>query len=89
MRNDANTAWIGPVAPGASTTLQSSQCIANVASTTVSGSGTQLAFNASLTFKAGFSGAKNNYMVAYDAQLWREIQENFDPALVFVQPSNA
>jgi hypothetical protein len=68
MRNDANTAWIGPVAPGASTTLENSQCIANVASTSVSGTGDNLTFVASLTFKSAFAGAKNNYMVAYDAQ---------------------
>jgi hypothetical protein len=66
LRNDAGTAWQGPVTPGSRSTLQNSQCTLNAAGSSSSGSGTNLTVNVSLTFKPAFTGAKTNFMETKD-----------------------
>ncbi|MCW5979222.1 MAG: SBBP repeat-containing protein [Bryobacteraceae bacterium] len=67
LRDDAGTAWLPPIAAGASGTLQNSQCILNAQTSSVSGSGVTLTLNLSITFKPAFLGSKKAYMYAIDA----------------------
>ena len=54
---------------GAAGTLSNSQCTINTATSSASGSGTNLTINVSLTFKPVFAGAKNIYMGLYNNAL--------------------
>jgi uncharacterized repeat protein (TIGR01451 family) len=75
LLNDAANLWMGPVTPGAATTLQNSQCSLSGAGSSVSGSGNNLTINLALTFKAAFGGTKNIYMNAQDSGgLWSNWQ---------------
>jgi hypothetical protein len=65
LLNDAATAWM-VATPGASTTLQNSQCALNVAATTKTLNGNSLTVNLALTFAASYTGAKNVYLWAGD-----------------------
>jgi hypothetical protein len=68
LLNDAATAWLGPVTPGAAGSLQGSQCVLNAASSSVSLSGNNVTVNISVTFKKpAFSGPKNLYAYANNA----------------------
>jgi len=51
---------------GQATTVQNSQCTVNAATSSASGSGTNLTLNLALTFQVSFSGSKNVYMDVYD-----------------------
>jgi YD repeat-containing protein len=62
--NDAGTTWSSPVAPGAAVTLSNSQCSINVASASVTVSGTNLTLNLPVTFTAAYAGAKGTYIYA-------------------------
>jgi large repetitive protein len=76
LLNDSASLWMGPVTPGAATTLQNSQCSLSVAGSSVSGSGNNLTINLALTFKAAFTGTKNVYMNAQDSGgLWSSWQQ--------------
>ena len=66
LLNNAATAWQAAT-PGASTTLQNSQCSVNMAATTVTLNGNTLTLNLAMTFQPGYAGAKNVYMFAIDA----------------------
>jgi len=66
LANNTGSAWLGPVSPGQSGTLQNSQCTVTAASSSASGSGTNLTLNLALTFQAAFAGSKNIYMDVYD-----------------------
>jgi hypothetical protein len=98
LLNDAGNAWVGPIAPGAATTLQNSQCTLNGAGSSVSGSSNNLTVNFALTFKAPFAGAKNVYMCALDngglssnwqiIGTWTVPTPNLPPTLVSVTPSS-
>ena len=65
LLNDAGTAWTAAT-PGAATTLQNSQCSLNVASTSATPSGNNLALDLAMTFKPAFNGTQNTYMYAGD-----------------------
>ncbi|MCW5978184.1 MAG: hypothetical protein KIT09_08905 [Bryobacteraceae bacterium] len=66
LRNDAGTAWLGPVTPGATATLQNTRCSIAAASISSSGSGVNMALNVTIAFKPAFAGTKNIYMKAQD-----------------------
>src|SRR5207248_454530 len=66
LMNDAGNAWLGPITPGTSATVQNSQCVVNGAQTSASGSGNTLTLNLSLNFKSTFVGGKNIYGWAQD-----------------------
>jgi len=66
LRNDAGTAWVGPVTPGQAGSLANSQCTLDGPSSSVSGSGCTLTLNPALTFEPVFAGTKNVYMYAAD-----------------------
>ena len=67
LRSDDGTAWLGPVTPGASSTLENSQCRIVASASSVTGSGLNLTVSARLEFKGGFAGAKNVWLNAIDA----------------------
>jgi len=63
MRNDAGTAFLGPVTIGTTgATLTNSQCTLDAGASSVTTNGNQLTLNAVLTFSASFTGSKNVYM---------------------------
>ena len=68
LLNDAGTAWLGPLAPGATGTLGNSQCTVNGAGSSVSGSGQTLTLNLSLSATAIFVGTQQLYMQAEDRE---------------------
>ena len=99
LLNDSASSWMGPVTPGAATSVQNSQCTLNGAGSSPSGSVNNLTVNVALTFKAAFSGAKNVYMNAVDSgSLWSNWQlrgtwtvpsgGNQPPTSVSVTPSS-
>ena len=67
LANDASNGWAGTIIIGTSGTVQNSQCTLNAATSSVSGSGNNLTLNVALTFQSAFSGNKNVYLDAWDA----------------------
>jgi hypothetical protein len=68
LRNDANSAWLGPVALGVSTTLQNSQCSVNAAKSTAVSAGRMLTVNLALSFAQAFHAVKHIYAQAENAE---------------------
>ncbi len=66
LADDNSATLLGPVAPGGPGSLQNTQCILDVGSFVVSGSGNTLTLTMSLTFKTSFPGLKNIYLSAGD-----------------------
>jgi len=66
LRNDANTAWLGPVAAGTPGRVANGQCLLAASGSSMAASGTSLVVTVALTFAAGFAGAKDTYMEATD-----------------------
>jgi len=66
LRNDAGTAWLGPVYPGSAGTLQNSQCAVNGLASAASGSGATLYIDLAVIFQPAFQGTKQIYMHAAD-----------------------
>jgi hypothetical protein len=66
LMSDDGSSWMGPVTIGQPGTLQNSQCTLNAGASSASGSGTTLTVNLVLTFQPGFTGLKNNFMIAND-----------------------
>lgn len=66
LRNDAGTAWLGPVTPGTSGTLENNQCRLVGSTSAAAGSGTTLNVDVSIQFKTTFAGSKNVYLYAID-----------------------
>ena len=66
LMNDNGSSWLGPLTIGQAGTLQNSQCTLNAGASSASGSGTNLTVNLALTFRPGFTGLKNNFMLADD-----------------------
>ena len=62
LYSDVSESWLAPVTLGTSATLGNSLCSINVASSSVSLSGTGLVLSLPLTFTTQFSGQKNIYM---------------------------
>jgi len=67
LLNDSNTAWVAASTPGVPGTQQNSQCTLNTGSSTASTVGNTLALNLALTFSAGFSGVKSQYLQSMTA----------------------
>jgi hypothetical protein len=98
LRNDANTAWLGPIALGASATIQNSQCTVNAASSTAISAGTTLTVALALAFTQAFDGARNIYGQAQNAAglvsgwqplgTWTIAISNQPPQAVSVTPSS-
>ncbi len=66
LRNDDSTAWLGPVSLGTAVTLENSQCTVYAATSSASGSTTNLTVNLDLGFKPAFTGAKGVFMQTQD-----------------------
>ncbi len=66
LANDSGTAWVGPVTLGQTGSIQNSQCVANVAASSASGSNTNLTLNVALSFLPAFGGTKKIFMDVYD-----------------------
>jgi len=66
LRNDAGTAWLGPVHVGSSGTLQNSQCAINSSASAVLGSASNLYLDLAISFQPAFQGTKQIYMHAAD-----------------------
>lgn len=66
LLNDNGTAYLGPLSPGATGTLQNSQCHLDGQNTTSSVADGSLTLQFGLTFSGSFAGAKNIYVEAYD-----------------------
>jgi hypothetical protein len=64
LYNDAGTGWLAPATVGAAGTLSNSQCSINMATASVTKSGTNLTLNLPMTFSATYTGAKITYMYA-------------------------
>ncbi len=69
LYNDAATAWLGPITPGSSATLQNSQCILNGIGSGASPSGNNLTVSVSLSFLPVFAGSRSIYVFASNASL--------------------
>jgi hypothetical protein len=68
LANDAGS-FGTPVTIGSSATLQNSQCILNVAASSVMASGNTLAVSLAITFQPAFAGQKNIFMEAQNSSL--------------------
>ncbi|MCW5979225.1 MAG: SBBP repeat-containing protein [Bryobacteraceae bacterium] len=66
LRNDAGSAWIGPVAVGSSSALENGQCAISAGASSVARQGIALTLTTTLTFKPAFAGPKNIYLYAID-----------------------
>lgn len=66
LRNDAGTAWLGPVAAGTTAKLSNSRCSVDAAGSSAAGAGPDLAVRLAVRFTAKFRGARNIYMKATD-----------------------
>ena len=95
LANDDGTAWLSPIVPGSSGSVQNSQCTLQASGSSVSGSGNDLTVRLSLQFRGSFTGSKNVYMEAYDGKNsgWQQrgvwnIPSNAPPAPVSVTPSS-
>ncbi|MBI4464276.1 MAG: hypothetical protein HY647_06185 [Acidobacteria bacterium] len=64
--NDSGTGTVGPRPVGTPGTLQNSQCMVNLWSSSVSTSETNLTLNLTLSFAPGFAGTKAVLMIALD-----------------------
>ncbi|HEY4365217.1 MAG TPA: SBBP repeat-containing protein [Bryobacteraceae bacterium] len=67
LANDVASTGSLSVSPNSSGSVQNSQCTLNSAGTFATLSGTNFTLNVSLTFQAGFPGAKTVYLSASDA----------------------
>jgi hypothetical protein len=76
LLGDNGTTWQAATL-GSATTLQNSQCSVNVASATVVPSGNTFTWNAPMTFKTAYAGAKNTYLLAADvsgtSSAWQQL----------------
>ncbi len=81
IRNDANSAWLGGYAPGASNIIENSYVKLYCANTTVQGSANTLTISWSASFKGTFSGFKNDYLkVTDDANVqtaWSDKEDSY------------
>ena len=94
LRNDAGTAWIGPIVVG-SGALENSQCVVSGGGSAASGSGANLTLNVAVSFKTVYQGGKNVYMQTQDntglATGWQQRGTwtvNGAPAMISVSPSS-
>jgi hypothetical protein len=64
LRNDAGSAWLGPLVVGSPGTLQNTKCQVDVGASSVQTTATDLTLHLDLEFLVG--GAKNNWMQVAD-----------------------
>jgi hypothetical protein len=64
--NDAGTGWLGGFAPGSANVLDNGQAQVDCSQTTKLGSGNTLQVSWSISFKAGYTGAKKTYLKCKD-----------------------
>jgi hypothetical protein len=57
LMNDANSAWLGPIAAGSAATVSNSQCLLTAADSSVTSSGNNQVLSLDFTFKPAFAGA--------------------------------
>ena len=67
LRNDSDTAWTGPAVLGSTSTLTNSSCTVNAKNSAAVAAGTTLALDLALAFTPAFTGIKNIYLFAVDA----------------------
>lgn len=101
LYNDALTATIGPLTPGAAATIQNSQCLIDGAtSALVAASGVDLSVRLGVSLKGSFAAAvKNLYVSVTDNETnttvwtqtgaWATMNLNRPPSLVSVSPASA
>jgi hypothetical protein len=66
LANDANTAWLGPLAPGSAASVRNSQCTITGGGAAISASGNVLTVTLPVTFQSGFAGTQPIQMFTYD-----------------------
>jgi YVTN family beta-propeller protein len=66
LKNDAGTAFLGPLTPGLPGTLSNSQCTLDAGKSSVSGSGDVLTLNLGFSFKPTFVGMQGIFAYAID-----------------------
>jgi hypothetical protein len=67
LENNADSATVGPLAPGSSATISNSQCTLAGTGTSVSTSGNNMTVKFALTFSSTFDGSEKVYMGANSA----------------------
>ena len=65
--NDAGTAWLGPITPGTTATVQNSHCVVNAATSSATVNGNNLTVNFSVNFLPLSGGKRNIYLLALDS----------------------
>lgn len=97
LRDDYDTAWLGPIPVGVAGTLNNSQCLVDAGASSVSASGETLTLTVALRFNPSFYGTKFVYLLAEDqgqlATGWQQKgtwipARNEPPATVAVSPSS-
>jgi hypothetical protein len=97
LANDVASSGSLSVAPNTSGSVQNSQCILNGTGSFVTLSGNNSTLNVSLTFQAGFPGAKTVYLAASDANsgtgwvargTWTVTVPTPPPTVVSITPSS-
>lgn len=66
LHSDDLTTAVGPLTPGIAGTISNRHCSIDGATSSVSGSGTQLTLNLAMSFTAAFSGPRRIYSLAVD-----------------------
>jgi hypothetical protein len=66
LADNAGSTWLGALVPRTSGTASNGQCTIDAGASSVSVSGNQLTVSVSVTFQPAFSGAQNDYLIAYD-----------------------
>jgi len=66
LKNDAGTAFLGPLTPGLPGTLSNSQCTLDAGKSSVAGSGDILTLNLAFSFKPTFVGMQGIFSYAID-----------------------
>jgi aryl-phospho-beta-D-glucosidase BglC (GH1 family) len=67
LANDAASGWLGPVTPGASSTVNNSQCTLNSSGVSAAISGNNITVSVALSFSGAFGGTKNLWLGVTDA----------------------
>ena len=97
LRDDTDTAWLGPIPVGIAGTLNNGQCLVDAGASSASASGETLTLTLALHFSFSFYGTKFVYVLAEDqGQLstgWQQKgswipARNEPPAAVSVSPSS-
>lgn len=66
LSDNNGSTWLGGIVAGQSGTVSNSQCSISGSGAAATASGNQLALTVPVTFQSSFSGAKNDYAIAYD-----------------------